>query len=36
MDARGIADVDLTDGCRRSSLEELTDWTQAADRALVF
>jgi uncharacterized protein involved in oxidation of intracellular sulfur len=36
MDARGIADVDLTDGCRRSSLEELADWTQHADRALVF
>jgi uncharacterized protein involved in oxidation of intracellular sulfur len=36
MDARGITDVDLTEGCRRSSLDELTDWTQSANRALVF
>jgi uncharacterized protein involved in oxidation of intracellular sulfur len=36
MDARGITDVELAEGCRRSSLEELTDWTQRADRVLVF
>jgi uncharacterized protein involved in oxidation of intracellular sulfur len=36
MDARGITEVELAEGCRRSSLDELTDWTQAADRALVF
>lgn len=36
MDARGIADVELTDAARRSSLAELTDWTQWADRTLVF
>jgi uncharacterized protein involved in oxidation of intracellular sulfur len=36
MDARGITDVELAEGCRRSSLDELTDWTQSADRALVF
>lgn len=36
MDARGITDLELADGCRRSSLDELTDWTQAADRVLVF
>lgn len=36
MDARGITDVELADGCRRSSLDELTDWTQRADRVLVF
>ena len=36
MDARGITDVDLTDGCHRSTLDELTDWTQEADRILVF
>ncbi|MGD2136159.1 MAG: DsrE family protein [Gemmatimonadales bacterium] len=36
MDARGIADGDLADACRRSSMEELTDWSQWADRILVF
>jgi len=36
MDARGISDVELAEGCHRSSLDELTDWTQAADRVLVF
>ena len=36
MDARGIADTELAEGARRSSLEELTDWTQWADKALVF
>ncbi|MSR07260.1 MAG: hypothetical protein EXR93_09380 [Gemmatimonadetes bacterium] len=36
MDARGLADADLTDGCRRSTMEELTTWTTWADRVLVF
>jgi uncharacterized protein involved in oxidation of intracellular sulfur len=36
MDARGIAEGDLVEGIRRSSLEELTDWTQWADRVLIF
>jgi len=36
MDARGIADVELTEATRRSSLAELTDWVQWADRTLVF
>jgi len=36
MDARGISDVELADGCHRSTLDELTDWTQTADRVLVF
>jgi uncharacterized protein involved in oxidation of intracellular sulfur len=36
MDARGITDVGLVEGCRRSTLDELTDWTQVADRVLVF
>lgn len=36
MDARGITEVELAEGCRRSSLDELTDWTQATDRVLVF
>ena len=36
MDARGIADTELAEGCRRSTMDELTDWTQQADRILVF
>jgi uncharacterized protein involved in oxidation of intracellular sulfur len=36
MDARGIAAEELADGCHRSTMEELTDWTQEADRTLVF
>ncbi len=36
MDARGIADVELAEGARRSTLDELTTWTQWADKALVF
>ena len=36
MDARGIAETELMEGSRRSTLEQLTDWTAAADRTLVF
>jgi len=36
MDARGLADAELIQGARRSSMEELTDWVVWADRALVF
>jgi uncharacterized protein involved in oxidation of intracellular sulfur len=36
MDARGITEAELAEDCRRSTLDELTDWTQAADRVLVF
>jgi uncharacterized protein involved in oxidation of intracellular sulfur len=36
MDARGITEDELADGCHRSTMEELTDWTQQADRTLVF
>ena len=36
MEARGLADTDLVEGSRRSTLEELTDWTLWADRVLVF
>jgi uncharacterized protein involved in oxidation of intracellular sulfur len=36
MDARGIRDAELTDCARRSTLEELTDWTLWAERTLVF
>lgn len=35
MDARGIADGELEEGCARSSMEELTAWTLGADRTLV-
>lgn len=36
MDARGLSDAELVEGSRRSSLEELTDWTLWADRIMVF
>jgi len=36
MDARGLQDADLVQGSRRSTLEELTDWTLWADRVLGF
>ncbi len=36
MDARGIDETELAEGCRRSTLEELTDWTLWADQTLVF
>jgi uncharacterized protein involved in oxidation of intracellular sulfur len=36
MDARGIADRELEEGTRRSSMEELTDWTLWADKVVVF
>jgi uncharacterized protein involved in oxidation of intracellular sulfur len=36
LDARGIGDAELVDGARRSTLEQLTDWTQWAERVLVF
>jgi uncharacterized protein involved in oxidation of intracellular sulfur len=36
MDARGITDAMLTDGTRRSTLEELTDWTIAAGKTITF
>jgi uncharacterized protein involved in oxidation of intracellular sulfur len=36
MDARGISDAMLTEATRRSSLEELADWTLWADRVLTF
>ena len=36
MDARGLDEDGLADGCHRSSMEELTDWTQKADNVLVF
>lgn len=36
MDARGLSDSELLSGTRRSSLDELTDWTLWADRVIVF
>ncbi len=36
MDARGISDNELTTVSSRGTLEELTDWTQWADKVLVF
>lgn len=36
MDARGITPEMLVDGASRSTMEELTDHTLAADKVLVF
>ncbi len=36
MDARAIDDAELVEGARRSSLEELADWTMWADKVVVF
>ena len=36
LDARGLSEQLLIDGARRSTLDELTDWTLWADTTLVF
>ena len=36
MDARGITDSELVEGTHRSTLAELTTWTQWADKVIVF
>ncbi len=36
MEARGMADSDISEGAHRSSLAELTEWTAWADKVLVF
>lgn len=36
MDARGLREEQLVDGARRSTLEELTDWTIWADKVVTF
>jgi uncharacterized protein involved in oxidation of intracellular sulfur len=36
MDARGISDAELVDNTHRSSMAELAEWHQWADKALVF
>lgn len=36
MDARGISETELAEGTQKSTLAELTSWTQWADKVLVF
>lgn len=36
MDARGLAESDLIAGSHRSTLDEWTAWTLAADKVVVF
>ena len=36
IDARGIAETDLVPGAHRSTMDELTAWTQWAEKVLVF
>lgn len=36
LDARGLTETQLIDGARRSTLEELVDWTLWADQVIAF
>ena len=36
MDARGLGEDQLVEGARRSTLQQLADWTAEADKVLVF
>ena len=36
MDARGISEAELSEGTRRSTLDELTQWTLWADKTVAF
>ena len=36
LDARGIADEELVEGASRSTMDQLTAWTQQADKVMVF
>ena len=36
MDARGVHDSSLVDGSRRSTLDELAEWTAGADKVVTF
>ncbi|MBI3649088.1 MAG: DsrE family protein [Actinobacteria bacterium] len=36
IEARGITEEMLTEGARRSSMDELTEWTLSAEKVLVF
>jgi sulfur relay (sulfurtransferase) complex TusBCD TusD component (DsrE family) len=36
MDARGMADDRLVEGAARGTMDILTEWTEQADKLLVF
>ncbi|MFQ5837515.1 MAG: DsrE/DsrF/TusD sulfur relay family protein [Thermoplasmata archaeon] len=36
MDARGISDAELIEGTKRSSLDEVTEWTLWANKVISF
>jgi uncharacterized protein involved in oxidation of intracellular sulfur len=36
LDARGVSEAELTEGSRRSTLEQLADWTLWADKVITF
>ena len=36
MDARGMTDANLVNGCKRGTMDLLTEWTLAADKVLSF
>lgn len=36
MDVRGLTDAELVEGARRSTLAELSSWTQWAEKVIVF
>lgn len=36
MDARGITEAELVDGAKRSTLDELAEWTTWAEKVVVF
>ena len=36
MDARGLGEHDLAEGTHRGTLEQLADWTQWAQKTMVF
>jgi uncharacterized protein involved in oxidation of intracellular sulfur len=36
MDARGMAETELIEGSHKSTMAELTAWTQWADKVVVF
>lgn len=36
LEARGIQESELIEGARRGTMEQLADWTQWADKVIVF
>jgi uncharacterized protein involved in oxidation of intracellular sulfur len=36
MDARGIAETDLVEGALRGTMAQLAQWTEWADKVIVF